>query len=477
MERYANPFAVLPFTPPAFAFPPTMPVTSFQTAPPMSAPPMFAPPMFPPPMSAPPMFAPPMSAPPMFPPPMFCPPAPPMFAPQMFVPPPQQAFPDQATLPPPPNPEPIPPQVPGYDQSACRACPPAPPELSIPVNQYHWTQHCSACHCTPSSSFDSNVRPTRGRITPLLGPPLTPDLTIESSRYPHVNSPHILRPRSSETPPLPEGATILADYYLTRGHFQQNWSPNLPGPVYSEKPKRRRRKAIKERPKERRIYRSNSPRKPMKKQFLATRKLPSIEKSTPSPTWSSRLSLVSTSAGASQGTLVSESSGNNFAGEQVSVVEPQLNVLYKFPQQEYTSVYHKNCYLPSSTQESVTSSSRSRKSMAPSARSPLTNFLSVLNREYHRKQPPPPPLYVHLTREKSSRTVSPVSTRSGNSSFKSIVIRQFTPRPGSVTSSLLSDTELLVVAKDLASTASTTSTLKKEGKKVAVHAALSFKDF
>jgi hypothetical protein len=393
MDRYTNPFAVLPFTP-------LMPVSAFA------------------------------------------------FAPQ------QDLF-NRAVFPPATYFDakpPIPQQAHNHDPSICRACPPAPPELNIPVSKYHWIQHCSACRCTPNSSFHSNVRPTRGRITPLLGPSISSDQSIGSNQYPHVNSSHIQPPWTSKIPPLPPGAIVVADHYLTRNQGDQHWSPNIPYFDPSEQRGRPVGTSSKDYPIQKRTYRSNSPRKAKKTERLAPRQLASTGESTYSSTCSSP---INESDEQPRGALVSQTSRNSFARKQLSAAARFLNFRYRYQPQEFSSVYQKNRYLKSTTTESLTSSTSI----------PSTKLSLILVKEYSRRQPPPPPQHFNPI-----RSSSPVSMRSGKSSVKSVIVREFATRPPSVASTIFSDAELIIVRKEI-------DKLKEDVKSLAVHDTISFKDF
>ena len=403
MDRYTNPFAVLPFNPP-------MPVSAFASAP-------------------------------------------------------QPDLSHRAAFPPPANfdaPPSIPPQSHNHDPNICRACPPAPPELNIPVSKYNWIQHCSACRCTPNSSFHSNVRPARGRITPLLGPPISPDHSIGSNRYPHVNSSHIQPPWATKLPTLPPGAVVVADYYLTRNQFNQYCRPNTSPLIRSRDRGRRSRTIDKGRSIEKRIYRSNSPRKAARNEPLAPRHLPSVTESTRSSTGSSFTSETDEHPHAA---LTSQSSRKSFARQQLSAAARHVNLRYQYQPQEFTSVYHTNRYLKSTSQESTTSSKSGS----------ATKLSLILIKEYNRKRPPPAPRHFNQIQNTPIRSASPVSIRSGKSSVKAIVIRQHTARSPSMTSTIFSDTELLILPKDI-NALSTINNLTEEVKNFVAHDTISFND-
>jgi hypothetical protein len=237
MQRYSNPVAVLPFNsnwqipqqmmsgyPQALQQQyqqPMMPMSGFQSLPP--APPSYMPP---PPMPV-------------------CQSLPP--APQSYIPPSMPAF---QSFPPVPQPySSLPPTIPNnlnmlappqlqaplpdtyaapfvsqYPNSdypsLCRACPPAPPPLSIPVTGHCWVQHCSACHHVPIPVSNPNARPSGGRITPLLRhptvPQYVPNQAIQQQQYPHTNAPVMMRPWLRKTPPLPPGAFVISDEYISK---------------------------------------------------------------------------------------------------------------------------------------------------------------------------------------------------------------------------------------------------------------------
>lgn len=404
MDRYTNPFAVLPLTPP-------MPVSAFAPAP-------------------------------------------------------QQDLFNQAAFPPPTHFDatpPIPQHSHSHDPNICRACPPAPPELNIPVSKYNWIQHCSACRCTPNSSFHSNVRPTRGRITPLLGPLITPDRSVGSHRYPHVNSSHIQPPWSTKLPTLPPGAIVVADYYLTRNQFNRYYSPNIPQLVRSENRGRRSRTIDKGRSIKKRIYRSNSPRKATKDEPLPPRQLPSVAESTRSSTG---LSPTPETDERPQAALTSQSSRKSFARQQLSAAARHLNLRYQYQPQELSAVYNQNRYLTSTSQESTASSKTGS----------VTKLSMILIKEYNRKRPPPPPRHFNPIQDEPICSASPVSIRSGKSSVKAIVIRQHAARSPSTASTIFSDTELLILPKDISALSTINTLPEEEVKRFVAHDTISFND-
>jgi hypothetical protein len=124
----------------------------------------------------------------------------------------------------------------GYP-STCRACIPQPPPLNIPVIDHFWTQHCSACHHIPADATKPNIRPTNGRSTPLLRHPTivenayNPPIRKQKKQYPHTSASVRMRPWSHEMPPLPHGAVIISDQYISRKDSSKTYNFSRKYPV------------------------------------------------------------------------------------------------------------------------------------------------------------------------------------------------------------------------------------------------------
>ena len=253
------------------------------------------------------------------------------------------------------------------DSNACRACPPAPPVLNIPVKKYHWIQQCLACENTPSSSFVSTSQSACRQMTPLLGERLasSPKYSQYSpaDRYPHVNTPDLMRPWSSEIPPLPPGAVIVADYYTTRSNLPGQWYPipsedsHRRGP--SEKSRRRSRETS--------ITRETSKKRHLTKE-RAKRDDDSTRESASSTSGSSYTSVCSECVSLRDTPVESEVrtvlDSDKRPESQARSTSSQLSLRYNYQPQESSSVYQKNLYLKSASEDSNSSSNTSRPTEA-----------------------------------------------------------------------------------------------------------------
>ncbi|CAF2426991.1 unnamed protein product [Rotaria sp. Silwood2] len=111
--------------------------------------------------------------------------------------------------------------------SICRACPPGPPLLNIPVTDHHWIHHCSACHRVPADSTKPNIRPTNGRITSLLRRPMvlqnvdSPRIQRQQQKYPHINASVTMRPWLHNMPLLSPDTVINSDKSFRKSRLSQ----------------------------------------------------------------------------------------------------------------------------------------------------------------------------------------------------------------------------------------------------------------
>ncbi|CAF1232845.1 unnamed protein product [Adineta ricciae] len=133
--------------------------------------------------------------------------------------------------------------------STCRACVPAPPPLTVPVTGHCWVQHCSACHHVPTDVSNPNERPhNHGRMTPLLRQPTVEQYIYDErnqqyhhqqqqspqQHYPHINPQARLNSWSNNLPPLPPGAVIISDEYITEDQPYGTYSSSNPYTQYSQ---------------------------------------------------------------------------------------------------------------------------------------------------------------------------------------------------------------------------------------------------
>ncbi|CAF1172012.1 unnamed protein product [Adineta ricciae] len=134
--------------------------------------------------------------------------------------------------------------------STCRACVPAPPPLTVPVTGHCWVQHCSACHHVPTDVSNPNERPhNHGRMTPLLRQPTVEQYIYDErnqqyshqqqqspqQHYPHINNSQARQNSwSNNLPPLPPGAVIISDEYITEDQPYGTYSSSNPYTQYSQ---------------------------------------------------------------------------------------------------------------------------------------------------------------------------------------------------------------------------------------------------
>ncbi|CAF0880228.1 unnamed protein product [Adineta ricciae] len=137
-----------------------------------------------------------------------------------------------------------------YYPSTCRACVPAPPPLTVPVTGHCWVQHCSACHHVPTDVSNPNERPhNHGRMTPLLRQPTVEQYIYDErnqqyshqqqqspqQHYPHINNSQARQNSwSNNLPPLPPGAVIISDEYITEDQPYGTYSSSNPYTQYSQ---------------------------------------------------------------------------------------------------------------------------------------------------------------------------------------------------------------------------------------------------
>ena len=465
MQRYENPVAVFPFASnwpvpqpmiPNFSQMPQqqlmMPISSFQ---PVSAPP----PSYLPPAPFPMPIAPQMYLPP--PPPL--PPALPYSQPYV---PPSYAMPPNPSVSflPPPAPFPgyvAPPQALHYSNNGypdiCRACPPAPPSLGIPIQGHCWVQHCSACHHVPSAMIPPNVRPNGGRVTPLLRHPTVPQYVPEQTMHwqsdPHANAPVMMRPWLRKTPPLPPGAVIISDQYFFRSPTpRRQRSSRRPPKAYPRQSSRRHRSLTENTtptvgPSQ--VTERSSRRKSPVNENQGNSNNPVRQQAPVRATSVSTASSIDGSASTKsveykKTTLYPSEPKEKSVPKELAGEARNVNMQYNYQAQELPSVYLINRYLKSSSEASSLATNLSR-SPASSNNSPRPKDSS--------------PVDHHSVQEEKPGS-SPLPSKTVNN--KRIIIREpvtRSPSVASTTSSFLSDTVFSVLGRD-ADAMSTTSTLK-----------------
>ncbi|CAF1024136.1 unnamed protein product [Rotaria sordida] len=383
-------------------------------------------------------------------------------APQLYLPPPSSMPVDQSMLSPPSLQLPLPnadvvSSLPQYINSGypsiCRACPPAPPALNIPVTGHCWVQHCAACHHVSTSISNPNMRSTGGRITPLLRYPTVqqyvPDQTIQQQNYFQNEAPILMRPWLRKTPPLPPGAILISDEYIT-------------GDGYSSRHDRSRRKQRRHQhsyyPKQRsktvssriitksnpvviKVSRSVSPRRASKNYNYRIQNDELVK----SNSIISKNSSSSTTNGLTveyhKVTLHSFKPIEEHIPKQSVNESRNINLQYNYQPQELSSVYHVNNYLKSNSETSTLASSfRTSSNCSPSLIKDYSQILSPSND------------FNSIEEESNSKKEDIKSIRLFSQIEKPkerwIIIREIIKNSPSITSTISSNSEFCIIDKD-----------------------------
>ncbi|CAF2318621.1 unnamed protein product [Rotaria sp. Silwood2] len=463
IQRYSNPVAVLPCTPSWQMSQLMMPIyPQFSQAQPMV--PISA---FEPFSTAAQSYIPPLM--PTFP---YLPPAPqpcipnlmPAFpslppAPQLYLPPPSSMPMNQCMLSPPSSQLPLPDTnvVSSFPQyfnsnypSMCRACPPVPPSLNISVTGHCWVQHCAACHHVPTSISNSYVRPASGRITPLLRyptvPQYVPDQTIQQQQYFQNEAPILMRPWLRKTPPLPPGAILISDEYVTdnrysSGHDRSRRRKRRPKDSYY--PAQRATTVASKtvttvNPTAIKVSRSISPRRSSKTHNNRTQNEAFVQSNNIISNDSSSTTTSDVTVEYQKVTLHSSKPKENDIPEQLVNEARNINFQYNYQPQELPSVYLVNQYLKSNSEDStLTASFRTLSDCSPSlikeniqTSSSSSNFSPMkeeANSEKEDEKSTHPPSQIKkpkerliIIREFMTSSPSTMSTISSNSAFSII---------------------------------------------------------
>ena len=350
--------------------------------------------------------------------------------------------------------------------SICRACPPAPPPLSVSVTGHCWIQHCAACHHVPNSIFNQNMRPVNGRITPLLRHPTVPQYVIEQTgqQQQHLQSqtPPIIRPWLRRTPPLPPGSILISDEYIDRSGLDSHNYRSY---------KRHRSHQHSSRPK----HRSAT----IASRIVSTRNRTSVNNSKSMPPRSSKrniytltqhqASFPSTSISASNTSASGLSAKYQKITKRSSDIKPKdipqkltsedrsINLQYSYQPQQVPSVYHVNTYLKSTSKDSsLTSNLGTSSDCFPSRikeHSQLSSPSSDLN---------PMKEYDRLEKIGDKPSHSPSSSKQRQE--KLIIIREFITNSPSTVSTISSNIAFSVIDKntDLVSRTESLKTNKSE---------------
>lgn len=335
----------------------------------------------------------------------------------------------------------------GYP-SICRACPPAPPPLNIPVTGHCWVQHCSACHHVPTPITNPNARPSGGRITPLLRHPTVPQYVPEQTmeqqqQYYQSTAPVLMRPWLRKTPPLPPGAILISDEYIDKKDTFKYDHPQRPSRRHKRSSHHKYRSTTvtsksttNPSPTVIKDSRSVSPRRTNKSNdSLNQRQGPvksnSMISKTSSDTSSSGLSFEYRKV-----TILSSKNGEKkVLPQQLAGEARNINLKYNYQPQELPSVYLLNRYLNSSSEASTSSPNPSRVSdCSPSlikehsqtslmsSNVDLVKEKSISENEDEKFSRPPsqlkhPKERVLIIRELMSSSPSTMSTVSSNMEF------------------------------------------------------------
>ncbi|CAM4758480.1 unnamed protein product [Rotaria magnacalcarata] len=333
--------------------------------------------------------------------------------------------------------------------SICRACPPAPPPLNIPVMGHCWVQHCAACHHVPTSVSAPNARPAIGRITPLLRhptvPQYVPNQTTQQNQYLRAPTPDLMRPWLRKTPPLPQGAILISDEIISKDDYFAR---------YNRSPRKYRRHHRSSQPKQRsttvssgtisttspavvKVGRSVSHQRKSKNNSNQTRnKASNKSNSKVSKSSSSDLTVEYQKV-----TLHSSKDKENTLPQQLTGEARNVNIIYSYQPQELPNVYLLNRYLKSSSESSTLASNIQASSDCLST--PIEehgNISSPLMDSISTKEEP--------ISEKENETSIHLPSQSVKTKARVIIIRQYIASSPSVSSTISSNSAFSIIKKD-----------------------------
>lgn len=354
----------------------------------------------------------------------------------------------------------------GYP-STCRACIPAPPSLNIPVTGHYWVQHCSACHHVPADATNPNIRSNNGRFTPLLLHPTVKENVynppIQQQQYPYINTSVATRPWLYEMPPLPPGAVVISDEYVTgnnignASHFSQNFTIQPPRVFNSASRSMILSNKTKSERKGRKKHKDDKSQSETKSRSLTPSSFsvtPIIRRISSS---SSSCSLCRTARAKKQAELDVTSHNdkeNPTRSQSAAIVARNINLRYNYQPPDLYSVYNNNSDLKTSDTDSL--------SISNPIASP--KYLHV-NVHYHDVLISPVSFHsIEKEDEKSNPTSSPIPSQVERPVTKIIIIRQFRTSSPSTISTISSNRSFRVLDKDFDSI-STTSTIKADSMK------------
>jgi len=357
----------------------------------------------------------------------------------------------------------------GYP-STCRACVPQPPPLNVPVANHFWTQHCSACHHIPADATTPNIRPTNGRSTPLLRQPTIvqnaydPPIGQQQQQYPHINASFKMRPWSHKMPPLPHGAVIISDQYVSRKHsskayhFSRKYPVNHPHISNSVS----RSVSLSTNTNNTNNENKTSSETKSQKNYEDDKSQSKTQSTSITPISHSGVSnahqLSSSSLSSSSSSSCSlcialaankhqnfdtnpRNSKRNLARKELTAAAYNINLRYNYQTPDLPSVYHNNPYLNSSSTDST----------LPSNSDSSPNMFTT--KEYKHGKPPLPIYLRSIIEEeeddqKSKRTLTTTSFQSQKPVTRTIIIRKLSASSLTTVSSLSRNQSFDTTEKD-----------------------------
>ncbi|CAM4911949.1 unnamed protein product [Rotaria socialis] len=333
--------------------------------------------------------------------------------------------------------------------STCRACPPVPPSLNVPVMGYCWVQHCAACHRVPTPVSTPNARPASGRITPLLRRPTVPQYipnqTTQQNQYLQAPTSDLMRPWLRKTPPLPPGAILISDEIICKDDYSARYN-------HSPRKYRRHHRSIRHKhrsttvssgtisttsPAVVKVGRSVSPKRKSKNNSNQTRHTVSNKSNSQvSKTPSSDLTVEYQKV-----TLHSSKDKENTLPQQLAGEARNVNIKYRYQPQELPSVYLLNRYLKSSSEASTLASNMQASSDCSSTpikehsstSSPLMDSIST------QEEP---------ISEKEDEKSIPLPSQSVKTKERVIIIRQYIASSPSASSTISSNSAFSIIKED-----------------------------
>jgi hypothetical protein len=322
----------------------------------------------------------------------------------------------------------------GYP-STCRACIPQPPPLNIPVIDHFWTQHCSACHHIPADATKPNIRPTNGRSTPLLRHPTivenayNPPIRKQKKQYPHTSASVRMRPWSHEMPPLPHGAVIISDQYISRKDSSKTYNFSRKYPVQHPHISNYASRSLSSCLGTKSQKKYEDDKSQSRSKSISRTPLSSSASSSSS---SCSLCIALTANEHQKIDINPDNSKTNPVRKEFTATAHNINLRYNYQTPDLHSVYHNNPYLKSSDTDS-TSLSKSDS---------LPNIFTT--KEYKHGRLSSPIYFRSIIEEeeddkKSKPTLTTTSFQSQQPVTTKIIIRKLSASSSSISSSVSSN--------------------------------------